>query len=249
MPGGVVSTPQLMLLKKNQWNINIIYYKSDLDNKRKAQVQHTTSLCFLDSKSHPACFPFCSISETQDFLRHVNAGALYGPLKPSAAGFCTEKETCMFFLAPAKIWVIQKSTLNIYFSADPWSKIKCSRRIIHSVETRGRSCQTFHKCVEGRMCAAEAIFENNLSWKLSKSQLIFLSLLILVLLRQQKIWRFPKLWRSQKRSTKKTNDPVHCTPVPSYFKAFKAASQSPPQTTKVPEKGEHWCRIEMDGHV
>ena len=95
MPGEWLSTPQLMLLKKNQWNINIIYYKSDLDNKRK--VQHTTSLCFLDSKSHPACFPFCSISETQDFLRHVNAGALYGPLKPSAAGFCTEKETCMFF--------------------------------------------------------------------------------------------------------------------------------------------------------
>ena len=61
-----------------------------------------------------------------------------------------------------------------------------------------------------------------------------------------------KSWRSQisqKRFTKKTNDPVHCTPVPSYFKAFKAASQSPPQTTKVPEKGEHWCRIEMDGHV
>lgn len=153
----------------------------------------------------------------------------------------------VFFSAPAKIWVIQKSTLNIYFSADPWSKIKCSWRIIHSVETRGRSCQTFHKCVEGRMCAAEAIFENNPSWKLSKSQLNFLSLLILVLLRQQKIWRFPKILKISKEIYKENK--WSCKPVPSYFKASKAASQSPPQTTKVPEKGEHWCRIEMDGHV
>ena len=50
MPGGVAINPTTAL------NINIIYYKSDLDNKRKAQVQHTTSLCFLDSKSHPRAF-------------------------------------------------------------------------------------------------------------------------------------------------------------------------------------------------
>ena len=56
---------------------------------------------------------------------------------------------------------LKVDTQHLISLQTPDQRSKCSWRIIHSVDIGGRSCQTFHKRVEGRMCAAEAIFENN----------------------------------------------------------------------------------------